>query len=363
MKRVVYFSKMFQAVPHLAQVERQLEGNFISNRVSTLKAVKKFYPEMPRLRYFNKFGFASAGCRAMRDADVIVTGSSYPDFLGVFTAKKCSVFHGTYMFFTAKEAMEFSSFDLLCVIGPRMEGMLRRHAVVADIATRKTGFLPFGEFPEKGDEQRQALLARLGLDATQKTVLYTPSNRKIGSWLRVAEALIRTTPADINVILRPHPRQALTPRAADRRHFAQLLQFASTKKNIFIDIAECALPELLAIADVIISDANSPSEESMFYGVPQLLIETPDFSRDTLVAWGKRDGMHDEDMAHLLTLYDCGENLWVDEPPDFSTVLYQVMENGHHYASQREHYFEWVFGERDRKAGERVAMAIKEQLL
>jgi len=78
---VVYFSKMFQAVPHLAQVARVLPGTFVSSRTSTLRAFRHLYPELEVARYSKRFGFLVRGNRLLKDADAIVTGSPYGSFL------------------------------------------------------------------------------------------------------------------------------------------------------------------------------------------------------------------------------------------------------------------------------------------
>src|SRR5690554_5665581 len=101
---VVYYSRMFQAVPHLAQAFTELPGTFVTSRRSTLKAAQRLYPHMPAAKTSKFFGGLSRGNRALKNADVIVTGSPYKKVLEPFSAKKCNVFHGTYMMFS-REAL------------------------------------------------------------------------------------------------------------------------------------------------------------------------------------------------------------------------------------------------------------------
>jgi hypothetical protein len=117
------------------------------------------------------------------------------------------------------------------------------------------------------------------------------------------------------------------------------------------------------VADLVVSDANSPAEESFFYDLPQFFIETPEFSRDTLVQLGRREDMDPTDLDQLLGLYGCGVSQFVDNYCDFSESLDRAIEDSNLYAAQREAYFSWVFGERDRHANQRVADAIKTYLL
>ena len=364
MNNVVYFSKMFQAVPHLAQVQTQLPGVFVSNRRSTLKAAANLYPQMDQKHYSRLLGPVSAGKRLLSHADVIVTGSPYKSFLEHYSAKKCTVFHGTYMRLS-KEAIERNNhYDLLCVIGPRMQQMLERFAT-DDILKRvvNTGFLPFCEFPQQNDELRREALLNLGMDPEKKTILYAPSRRGVGSWEEIAEKLITTIPQHFNLILRPHPNQSLTSRKADRLSFQKIRTICKDRKNSLLDLTSQPLSLLQSITDLIVSDANSPAEESMFYDVPQLFIETHKYSRDMVCEMATSEGMHSDDIDQLLTLYDCGPCYHVDNPIDFSNILDQAILNANDYKTQRENYFSWVFGQRDRKANERVAHAIKAQLL
>lgn len=361
---VVYFSKMFQAVPHLAQVARALPGTFVSSRTSTLRAFQRLYPDLEVARYSKRFGFLVRGNRLLKDAGAIVTGSPYGSFLKPYAAKKGTVFHGTYMMLSKDALLRNSHFDLLCVIGPRMKGMLERFPEAERLNIVDTGFLPFCEYPERSAQQRAAVLQRLGLDPQRQTVLYTSSRRGFGSWQRAAEQLVNTAAPHLNLILRPHPSQSLTSRRADRDSFKRVRALIQARGNAFLDLSECALSEVLSVSDLVVSDANSPSEEALFYDIPQLMIETPECSRDVIRQIGEREAMHPDDLSQLLTLYDCGPNLYIgDQTPDFSTVLDRALTDQTAYAAQRERYFSWVFGSRDRMANERVARAIQTHLL
>lgn len=363
MSGVVYFSKMFQAVPHLAQVASQLPGTFVSSRSSTLRATNHLYPALATARYSRWFGPFSSGARLLKKADVIVTGSPYRSFLQPYSARKCQVFHGTYALLS-KHALRLNShFDLLCVTGPRMQQMIRRFAPEIELNTVTTGFLPFCEFPVASPEQRQRTLSQLGLDPALKTIVYTSSRRGEGSWDLVAEQLVKTAPAGFNLVLRPHPSQSLTSRRADRASFRRVGHLAGARPNTLVDLTSHALSSLLSVADLLISDANSPAEESLFYDVPQLFIETALCSEHTIREMARREEMHEDDTAQLLTLFGCGRRLSVDAPMDFAESIELAIEEAPAYAERRATYFSWVFGERDRSAHQRVAHAITTHLL
>ncbi len=359
-KNIVYFSKMFQAVPHLAQVGRVLPGTFVSTRRSTIGAFRRLYPNLDCSLAPSFLGPFSRGKRLLKKADIIVTGSPYRSFLRDYCASKVTVFHGTYMMLSREEFLKNTHFDLLCVIGPRMQQMLGRYPESENMNLVQTGFLPFCQFPEQSISQREQVLAGMGLNPALKTVVYTPSRRGIGSWNQVARQLVLTAPGHFNLVLRPHPSQALTPRTADKKSFMEVAALAATREGTYVDLGYQPLPDVLSVADLVVSDANSPSEESMFYDGPQLFIETRSYSRDYLHQAGVREQMNPDDLEQLLTLYDCGPALHVDDGVvDFSILLDKALDDAENYTEQRAAYFSWVFGERDRQANQRVAQAIQ----
>lgn len=358
-KKVVYFSKMFQAVPALAQVQSVLPGTFVSNRRSTLRAAKRIYSDMGMARYSKYMGSLFRGNRLLRDADVIVTGSPYKSFLAPYSAKKCTVFHGTYTLLS-REALERNShFDLLCVIGPRMRSMIERYAGDLDLNTVETGFLPFCEFPERTEGFRSGMLGRLGLNLDYKTLLYTPSRRGFGSWDSVAEKILLTAPQDMNLVLRPHPSQGLTPRLADRQSIQRLSSIAAKRGNAIIDLSDWPLSSYLAIADVLVSDANSPAEESMFYDIPLIFTETQSLGRKAVVENGRKAKLDQDHIDMRLSLFESGICVDADSRLDFSNVVSDAITSASLFSDKRENYARWVFGHRDRLANVRVSEAIR----
>lgn len=364
MSRIVYYSKMFQAVPHLAQVERQLPGTFVSSRRSTIKAVRNLYPAMPAELESRWLGLLYKGKQSLSEADVIVTGSPYRRLLEPYAAKKCMVFHGTYMMLSRSALMANAHYDLLCVIGPRMQQMIGRFADEIAINSVSTGFLPFGEYPERSSAHRHAVLCAFGLNPDWQTIVYTPSRRGVGSWDFLATQLVSNTPAGVNLVLRPHPSQSLTPRAKDRASFRKVQAMAAQRPGTLVDLTSKPLPDLLSVADLVVSDANSPAEESLFYDIPQLFVETPLYSRESVRQLAAQECMHPDDTEQLLTLYNCGPSLFVaGNELSLAQQLERAIAAGSQYAADRQRYFSWVFGCRDRYAGQRVASAIQTYLI
>lgn len=358
MKNIVYFSKMFQAVPHLAQIGKVLPGEFVTTRRSTIGAFRRLYPELDCALAPRLLGSLSKGKRLLNKADIIVTGSPYRSILKAYTAKKVTVFHGTYMMLSRAALLSNTHFDLLCAIGPRMQQMMSRWPESEQLNVVQTGFLPFCQFPEQSSQQRTAVLTAMGLSPDAKTVVYTPSRRGVGSWNQAAKQLVLTAPKEFNLVLRPHPSQALTPRSADKKSFLEVATLARARPGTYVDLSVQPLSDVLSVADLVVSDANSPSEESMFYDVPQLFIETKAFSRDYLHQMGLEQDMHIDDLEQLLTLYECGPKLTVNDNLDLAEHLNHALEDAGQYSKQRQEYFSWVFGEKDRSANQRVAQAI-----
>ncbi len=185
----------------------------------------------------------------------------------------------------------------------------------------------------------------------------------MGSWNDLAEKLIQSLSSDFNLILRPHPSQSLTPRSKDRRSFKRVKVLAEKRPNTFVDLTSQPLSDLQSIADLLVSDANSPAEESLFYDVPQLFVETSSFSRDYLASLANKEGMHPDDTEQLLTLYECGPSLNLKHGHyDINREIEKAISDSSSYSLQREKYFSWVFGSRNRLAAENVARAIKTKL-
>ncbi|MDT8440438.1 MAG: hypothetical protein RQ723_02115 [Desulfuromonadales bacterium] len=357
----VYLSQMFQAVPALVQVCRITGGCFVSSRASTLAAVRRHYPEISAARFSKKFRWLRRGNRLLNKAGVIVTGSPYKKLLKPYSAKKCMVFHGTYMFITRQAIEENAHFDLLCVTGPRMQSMLGRHPDIR-LNCVMTGFLPFAEYPERNAEAREHKLLSMGLNPEKKTVIYTPSRKSIGSWDLLVEKLITGTPRHYNLILRPHPSQSLTARLDDRSSFRKMRRLCRERGDAVLDLVDNRLPDVLAVSDLVVSDANSPAEESLFYDLPQLFIESPLHSRDRLFNDGLQQGIHAEDLDNLMLLYECGMRFWAEDN-GLANAIERALASSGEFSSARSRYFAWVFGARDRTAPQKVAAAIDELLV
>lgn len=355
----VYFSKMFQAVPQLMEVHKFAGGVFVSNRRSTLDAVHKLYPDVELARYRSWFKQYNAGFKAMKTASAIITGAPTPVILSEFSAVKAMVFHGTYMLLSKSSLQQLDHFDLLCTIGPRMRKTIDRYRDELQLKqVVESGYLPFGSFPEKSATLTQANLTRLGLSPQKKTVVYMPWGKPHGSWLQMAERIVRETPREFNLILRPHPSQGLTARREDLASFKRVFALCAERPHTLLDINTSPLSQLFSLADLMVTDGTSPAEESLFYDVPQLFIQTPLWSEDVIRAHAEKNHIPEDEITEYLDLFKCGTSFDIRRDTDFSQAVHAATESGASLQTQRQAYFNWIFGLRDRQAGTRVQQAV-----
>jgi len=240
-----------------------------------------------------------------------------------------------------------------------MEQQLLRHNHKYNIPYSVTGFLPFALFPEKTQESRHDILRKLELNPDKKTIVYTPSKASVGTWLYAAEDIARQTPPDFNLVLRPHPNQALNGSKKDKASFRRVASILRDRPNGVIDLSVCSLPELECVADLMITDANSPAEESLFYDCAQLFSDAFLSSREEFYKRFKEWGIHDEDTEGYMQLFDCGPQFHADDFKDWGKAINEAIEYKGTYASARAECFKYIFGERDRHASARVAKHIE----
>jgi len=341
---IVYFTKQYQAVPALMQLYLGTGGIFVSTRGSTVKAIRKVYPDVPVVKLNERFGRFSAGERSLRKADLIITGSPNRELLERYHARKCMVFHGTYAFMAQEEIDGLAHFDIICAIGPRMQQALQGTGLESKIIV--SGYLPFMEFPPRDAAARAEYLKRLCLSPQNKTLLYLPRGRPYGSWDIMAERLLRQMPNTYNLILRPHPSQSVTARIRDHFRFMHLHRLCRKRGNALLDLTTCKLSTLLSVADLVISDGASSPEEALFYDLPQVFIESAGSSPTAIAAMMRKKKLSEDYIEKLLTIYRCGKSI-TPEMPDMLVVIEAAMAESEHYRPHREAYFSWVFGDKE----------------
>jgi CDP-Glycerol:Poly(glycerophosphate) glycerophosphotransferase len=354
---ISYFTKMYQAVPALSQIQMALGGSFVSTRATTIRAIQANYSKAHTAKISRFFQHHSPGHQQLVQSDLIVTGSPNNSLLKPFKAKKIMVFHGTFAPLSIIEAKAMAHFDQLCVIGPRMMHIIEQ-AGLCDKAF-VSGYLPFLEHPEKDADKQQQFLLNLGLDPSKKTVLYLPAGRPIGSWDLMAEKLVREIPAEYNLILRPHPSGSVTARFKDKLCFMRLQIAIKERGNAYLDLTSQKLSHLFARADLIISDGTSPAEEALYYDLPQLFVQTNLYSYSVakkILLDKKIETAHAES---VLKLYDCGDVL-MQNANNIAQLVENALLNAPKFAQQRSDYFNYVFGSRDNIAQKTLVESLRQ---
>ena len=356
--RSVYYTRMFQALPGLVPLQQECGGDIIIGRSSAVRSFKKVYPGIPYTRHYQKIPRLKAQ-RMLSQADFIFSGAGYPETLQPLAGKKILTFHGTLGLLGRRGWEMFSHYDHLFLIGPRMEQQLLRHDHELNYSYSVTGFLPFSSFPEKTEHTCAQILYKLNLNPDQKTIVYTPSKASVGTWFDSAEKIANEIPADWNLIMRPHPNQAQNRKKSDCQFLQKISAILNDRPNSIIDMIHCSLPELECVADLMITDANSPAEESMFYDCPQLFSDSNRSSREAFLERFKEWDMHEEDTEAYLQLFNCGPNFHADGFTDWGKAAQFAIENRDKYKRARDQCFQYIFGEKNRNAPQRVSGKLK----
>lgn len=186
-------------------------------------------------------------------------------------------------------------YDHLFITGPYMRGLFTENKLLRDSDPR---IVPIG-FPKldplvDGSLDRRRILTRLGLSGRRPVVLYAPTGQKDNSLeTGVGEAVIqrlrRTGKYDVLIKLHDHPRD----RATDWPARLRPLLDRHTKLVHDYDVVP-----YLFVADLLITDASSVSNEyslmdrpMVFLDVPQLLaaMQKKGVALD-LDTWGRKGG-------------------------------------------------------------------------
>jgi len=358
MKNIVFYSKMFQAVHHLSEIQKLTGGTFVTTRASTLKAFKKLNPEL-RAAKCSKIP-VSRGNRILKNADQVITGSIYASTLTKLNAWKAMTFHGTYVWLTPEVVKNLTVFDHLFLIGPRMKQMLERHLDSASFTYETSGFLPFSSYEEHPISSKYLLFSNIFKKPNLPLIIYAPTSWKIGSFKNWAIDIATATPEDCNLLIRPHPRIALKKEKKTTILLNKLSELIRNKTNVALDLNYFNASDIYAHANLIISDANSTAEESLFYDCPQLLIETDKCSRKTILNNAIRDGIHHDDAEQIAQIFDLGPILTHSAPNNIEKMIHTALSAESHYHNNRKEYFKWVFGDIRTEAAGKAAITINE---
>jgi len=356
MENIVFYSRMFQSVQHLAEIQKLTGGTFITTRRSTLRAFRGLHPNF-RSEKCSRIPISS-GNYILNKADQVITGSLYTETMNKLDAWKAMTFHGTYAWLTPAVAETLNTFDHLFLIGPRMQQMLERHIDTPKFTYEISGFLPFSSYQEHPELSKDTLLSKQLKDPSLPLILYAPTNWKVGSMDEWAIPLAEQVSDDFNLLIRPHPRIFMKPDKDIKAMFKSLSEIMSTRKNIALDTRHLKASNLYAISDLVISDANSTAEESLFYDCPQLIIESEKWSREKLIHYAKKDQIHPDDIEQLGTIFDLGPTLNTKSKNRISSIISTAQSDSRRYKKTREEYFQRVFGSKSTNAAKNAAETI-----
>lgn len=362
-RSLCYFTQMYQSIAPLKAIYDELGGTFVCGRKSTYRYLTSLSPIVNVAKFNKRFHLLGAGNKALDRAQCIVTGSPYQKILSPFNAMKVMVFHGTYAGLQKETIEGLVHFDHLFLTGPRMEKMFNKYCGDVEIDFSTTGFIPFKNFPEKTEENKKALLSKLDLDTSLKTVVYCPSRKKEGSWNECVKALINEVSSEYNLILRPHPSQSMNLRFQDKLEMYHIKEMAKKRKNTMIDLVDIDFPVLLMTADLLISDANSPAEEALYYDTPQLLTGMGNSSYENIKKIWVDWGMDEEDIESRLRMFDCGPVFKKENYANWHEAVCDALFRETTYSNSRSDYFVFIFGQKDKCAGRRVADIIRAKYL
>ncbi|BBM85642.1 hypothetical protein [Candidatus Uabimicrobium amorphum] len=360
MNDLVFFARDIQAIFPLYPVFAITGGNFVIKRKFTYKVFKEYHPEVPAL-YYNKMAYSlSAGYRAVHNADAIFAAYPHRKILPKLKAKKFMLFHGTYMQLNETILQTLKHFDHYFLVGPRMNKVFMKLQGKYNFSFSQTGFLPFVNYPIKSEKNTQSILSRIGLDPSQKTILYATTGLPFSSLEICFERILKEIPAEFNLIIRPHPGQVLD--MSKNRKFSNKLNSAiANRKNTFLDSMNLMVGEALSVSDLLITDVNCVTEESLFYDIPLIIIEDGR-TEENFSQLLKQLAMDQEEIDQFVKIYEAGPRYIQKNIKHWSDVVYDALERADKYKTLRSQIFQYIFGSRDQLAAQRVAEQVKELL-
>lgn len=339
---IVYFSKMYQAIPALQELYKKTGGVIITTRLSTLLKVKRNFPATDIRLVKEYFPDWWPTKKLMRQADVIVTGSPNKNFLSQFAAKKIMIFHGTYAYAGQEELNTLKHFDYLFSIGPRMTNYLAQGGYKDKVI--ESGYFPFLSFKSFDSKQKKEMYRSLNLSPSNKTILYMPMDNPLGSWDVMVEKLLKETPKEYNLILRPHPSMAVKMNIGRQLELRRIKSLCKNRGNTVLDLTDHTLSSIFNITDLIICDGASSPEESLFYKIPIMFVESEITSKNKVTETLNKKGFQQAYIKKLLSIYGCG--VCTSPNDNIEEKIKQAFDGDKQKLRKQEEYFEWVFKDR-----------------
>ena len=151
----------------------------------------------------------------------------------------------------------------------------------------------------------------------------------------------------------------MTTRLKDTVSFLKLQHLIRKRGGAYLDITAQKLAFLYAHGDVVVSDGTSPAEESLYYDLPQIFVETPVYSQSKAQQVLVDKKIASNHIKKVMQIYDCGMTLNV-ETSNINQVIEQSLVDSDAFSVPRQAYFNYVFGARDCAAQQNLIASLRQ---
>ena len=228
-----------------------------------------------------------------QDFDVLFAGNTkmiLPRSVGM----RIQIFHGVSFRNKAVRAENLGA-DFYFLVGPYMQRAFSRAGLLAPDDPRglPIGFLKTDRLLN-GELDRQALLDKHGFTGERPVVLYAPTGQKHNSLETMGEQIIERLAGtgQYDLLIKPHDH----PKKTDIDWFAQLDRLQDHHTRL---VSDPDVIPLLFMADLLITDASSVSNEYALLDRPMVFLDVPELiakarnAKGAMVdldTWGRRSG-------------------------------------------------------------------------
>ena len=184
---------------------------------------------------------------------------------------KIQIFHGV-SFRNRGVRVENLVYDFFFLIGPYMQ---RKFVETGLLTADDPRGVPIG-FPKTdpmltGEFDRQALLAKYGLDGKRPILLYAPTGQADNSLEIMGKEVIQRLAAtdQYDLLIKPHDH----PKNQDIDWFAELAPFENAHTQV---VRGLDIIPLLSLSDLLITDASSVANEYTLLNRPLVFLDVPE---------------------------------------------------------------------------------------
>jgi len=335
---IAYFINFsIHEIPSVAYIAYEAGGTLYTNSEITFRFIKTDHPSLS-VQYHARIS-AIKEHMLQSHVQVIV----YPDyhlryFKDLAGVKHVQVFHGISdkKYDYQNEVLEY---DLFFIPGKEAYNRYEQRGLLK----RGTGVLigcPKMDRVFRGELQRDEMLRKLGLDPSNKTVLYAPTwvdKETNSSWKKFRCAFLHEKPENINIIVKLHPN--LTRYRKDEVDIfrSELLRFENTR---FFDLLPDIVP-LMAASDVLIGDVSSVTREYLAFQRPFIFL-----SNKPSWIWNRKK----------ISLWECGKV--VRKPANIWSTVMETLLHPDKYMNSIHDRFIRTFFKPDGNASKRATNAM-----